>query len=181
MTEEPGIELESMLCDVRRCWDVSLTPREKREAYNAWVAENKPHTDRLFALIAATAAWWIIRGKDAGHDQDILEQCALQTTQQAIAVIAKTMKKRQGEPFEPARVAIVGYAIAQVVADTQIEADLEGVTRAAEGLADRAEKENKELRDLIEGIISGEVAPRDVPNFYEAIIAPEKSGEDDRE
>ena len=53
-------ELEILIADISRCWDLSQTPKDLRESFEAWTNNNKNHIDRLRAIIAATAAGWII-------------------------------------------------------------------------------------------------------------------------
>lgn len=144
--------VDALLADIRRCWSASQTPSDLREKFEAWSRENKEHIDRLRAVMGASAAWWIIKGREAGHDADILDQVALQATQWVIATIARTMKKRQGEAFEPARIAIVAYEIAQRVGQNGGEVDLEGLTQTAEAITNDVEADNERLRELISDI-----------------------------
>jgi hypothetical protein len=147
-------DLESMLSDVRRVWPDSHTPTAKRDAFVAWDKAHKPHVNRLRAALAANVAWWLIKGREAGHDPDILDQVALQAVQWVIAVTARAMKARQGEPFEPARIAIVAYAMASAIAKAGGEpANLEGMAQEAEKIGafavSEADAEIARLRKLM--------------------------------
>lgn len=146
-------ERDDMLAAISAAWTDSQTPPDLRERYTAWSRDNRHHIDRLRAVLGSSLAWWIIKGEEAGHDRDILEQVALQSSQIMIAHIALTMKRRQGRPFEPARVAIVAYAAAQALADqAPPELDLEAICAAAEDIGADTDAENTRLRELIDDI-----------------------------
>ncbi len=149
-------ELAEMLSEVGRCWSESLTPEPLRLAFLAWNRQHKSQVDRLRALLAAATAWWIVGGREAGHDPAILEQVGLQTTLWAAAVISRAAKLRQGAPFAPGRLAIVAWAVAHQVAQQQASADIEGLARAGEDLIDgldaAREMEHERLRNLIADI-----------------------------
>lgn len=155
-------DLDTMLTAISAAWGPSHTPPEKRAEFVAWAAENREHCLRLHALIGATAAWWIVKGAEAGHDRDILDQVALQETQRAIARIARVMKARQGEAFSPARVAIVAYQIAGLVAADDADLDIDAIANAADDIGADTGAENARLRRLIEEFTyldTGELSP----------------------
>lgn len=163
-----NIGLETMIADVRRCWDESRTPDELQKEFETWTELHQSQVDTLYALIAATVAWWVTSGAEQGHALDTLEQIALQATQRAISVLAKSMKERQGKPYEPARIAIVGYVISQAVADTGAVADLDGLSRVAKNIASNTEAENAALRALVFDIIEGNISQDAIsPRFQE--------------
>lgn len=148
------VERDAMIKSIASAWEQAHTPNELRERFLAFATENKGHIERLRAQLAAMVAWWIIKGAEAGHDRDVLEQVALQETQAVISTIARAMKTRKGEPFSPARVAIVAYHIAELVAQSdQTKADLEGIAAAIDDLASDIERERDELRSLIKDIV----------------------------
>lgn len=145
--------LDAMVEDLVAAWDASYTPTDKREAFIAWAQANIDHVQRLHALVAATMAWWLIKGREAGHDPDCLDQVALQSAQRAIAQISRAMKERQGEPFSPARVAIVAYQIAKdVAAEPAPHVDLEGLTKAVDAIEANTAAERDRLRELVDDI-----------------------------
>lgn len=148
-------ELQALVADVTRVWHESQTPDALRASFQAWATENSGHVDRLRAVMGATVAWWIVKGREAGHDPDVLDQVALQSTQFAIAWIARAMKIRQGQLFEPARVAIVAYAISKSIADLpagDVNPNLEGLTDCAEAIQADVSAENERLRAIISEI-----------------------------
>lgn len=150
-------ETSTMIADIRRVWSAAQTPPELRAAFMRWHEENTALVDRLKAAMAANLAWWLVRGREAGHDPDILDQVALQAVQWVIAVTTRAMKERQGEPFEPARVAIVAYMVARMIAKAGGEAaNLEGMAHEADRIGafatSEADAEIKRLRAVIEEI-----------------------------
>lgn len=146
-------ERDAMLAAISEAWTDSQTPSDLRERLTAFARENSHHVNRLRAVLGSSLAWWIIMGEEAGHDRDILEQVALQSSQIMIAHIALTMKRRQGRPFDPARIAIVAYVAAQSLADqAPPELDLEAICAAAEDIGADTDAENARLRDLIDEI-----------------------------
>jgi hypothetical protein len=149
VARERDLDLDTIIADITRCFAAAQTPEPLREAFTAFADANKAETARLFANVAAVLAWWLVKGREAGHAPDVLDQVAFQTTQRACAIVARSMKLRQDEPFEPARFAIVSYAIAQDVARAQGSADLDGIVAVTEDIASEIETENARLRDLL--------------------------------
>ncbi len=149
-----------MLADIERAFAASITPDELRQRFTAFAIEQKEHVDHLLATLVASTSWWIIKGRDAGHDPDVLDQVALQQMQAAISTICRVMKARQGQPFEPARIAIVAYTVAESV-DASREAPqpdaLERITETVDDLASDVERERDRLRELIEEIADMEL------------------------
>ncbi len=149
--------LETMLAEVAAAWDAAITPRQIRQELETFVKDNKGHVDRLTVAVYASAAWWIIKGAEAGHSRDVLDQVAVQTLQSVSASVCLTMKARQGEPFDPARFAIVGYHLACRTRAHDQPADLEGVTRIQDAIeAERlagVEADNAALRTCITEIL----------------------------
>lgn len=163
-------ELDAMIEDIAAAWDASQTPSDLRETFVAFVRDNKAHVERLRAQLLATVSWWIVKGEEAGHDRNALEQAALQETQFTIAAIARAMKARQGEPFSPARVAIVAYKIAEQIAKAEpVKADLDEVTALVDDLVTDIEAERDRLRDLIDEI--ADMGLGDVEMEHRDIIA----------
>lgn len=163
-------ELDAMIEDIAAAWDASHTPCDLRKKFVAFVQENKAHVERLRAQLLATVSWWIVKGEEAGHDRDALEQAALQETQFTIAAIARAMKARQGEPFSPARVSIVAYKIAEQIAKAEpVKVDLEEVTALMDDFITDIEAERDRLRDLIDEI--ADMGIGDVEMEHRDIIA----------
>jgi hypothetical protein len=81
--------------------------------------------------------------------------------QWVIAVTARAMKARQGEPFEPARIAIVAYAMASAIHKAGGEpANLEGMAQEAERIGAFAVSEADAEIARLRGVI-GEIADMD--------------------
>ncbi len=153
MTSEQRIELGNMLTEIDEAFEASVTPSPLRAECLSFVADNKSNVERLRATLAATVAWWIVKGKEAGFHPDVVDQIALQETQFTIALISRAMKARQGQPFSPARVAIVAYFVAKAAAAGEpAKADVEAMAAAVDDLASDIEKERDRLRELIEEI-----------------------------
>lgn len=166
----PDISLETVLSQISKSWGASQTSPELRERFIAWSRENASHIDRLRAVVGSSLAWWIIKGVEAGHDHDVLEQVALQQTQNVIAHVAWTMKRRQGEPFDPGRIAIVAYIMADAfVTHPPKELDLDSITKVAEEIGADADCENERLRNLIDEIADMDVG--DIEIEHREIIA----------
>lgn len=162
--------LDAMIEDIVAQWGNARTPVDLRTRLIGFCFDHKQDVDRLTAQLAATVAWWIVKGAEAGHDRDVLEQVALQQTLQAISAIAKAVKQRQGEPYSPARLAIVAYHVAMDVgALGPASVDLEGIAGAIDGLASDIESERDALRELIEEIADMDVG--DVEIEHREIIA----------
>ncbi len=120
-------DLEAMLEAISAAWSAAPTPSDLRERFAAFAVAEADQVRRLDAALLGSMAWWLVTGAEAGHDRDVLDQVCLQAALRAIAIIARAMKERQGKPFEPARVAIVAYEVAAVVAGApDFKADLEG-------------------------------------------------------
>lgn len=159
---KPDLTLDDMTRGLAAAWERSQTPGDLRSRIVAWAVGNREHVDRLEALVGATVAWWIIKGSEAGHDRDMLDQVALQTTHRVIARIARTMKARQGEPYEPARIAIVAYAIAHAMDDGSGPLDLEAIAGAIDAVAADTEAENARLRELIDEIADMDIGEPEI-------------------
>lgn len=146
-------ELDEMLLAIENEFAASLTPTPLRERFETFARDKKEHIDRLRATIGAAVAWWIVKGREAGHDHDILDQVALRETQAIIALVARAMKRRQGEPFSPARIAIVAYTVAKSIGEMEgPPADIKAIADTIDDLASDIEKERDRLRELIEEI-----------------------------
>lgn len=161
-------ERDAMLTAITEAWSAATTPDDMRERLLAWSKENAEHTGRLRAIVGATLAWWIIKGAEAGHDRDVLDQVALQQTQLVCAMIARAMKQRQGLPYSPARVAIVAYHAARL-AEAGDGVDIEGLTETAEAIINDVEAENERLRELVDEI--ADMDPSEPEIHYRDIIA----------
>ena len=105
-----------MLAKVQRAFDEARTPPGLRERFQAFAEAEADHVLRLDAALLGEMAWWLTAGAETGHDRDVLDQVCLQSAQSAIAIIARAMKERQGQPFDPARLAIVAFTIAHDIA-----------------------------------------------------------------
>lgn len=130
-------DLDKMLADISAAWEASRTPPALQQTWITWSRENAEHLQNLRATVGGNMAWWIIKGEELGHSRDTLDQAALQAGQMVIAQIALAMKRRQGEPFSPARVAIVAYAMAEMVAaEPGPGLDLDAIAKAADELSE---------------------------------------------
>jgi uncharacterized coiled-coil protein SlyX len=161
-----------MLADIERAFAASITPDDLRDRFTAFVRDEKQHVDRLCATLLAAVSWWIVKGREAGHDADVLDQIALQQMQAAIANVCRAMKARQGQPFEPARIAIVAYTIAESVGASPEPPQPDAIERIAETIDDLAsdvERERDRLRELIEEIADMDVG--DIELEHREIIA----------
>lgn len=146
-------DLDDMVEKIVRAYDESRTPSDLRERFAAFAREQRSQVERLDATLLGAMAWWLIKGGEEGHAPDVLEQVALQSAQRAVSVIARGMKQRQGQPFDPARVAIVAYAVAEAIAGVaDFRADLKGATEAIDAHDRSFSGEVVRLRKLIEDI-----------------------------
>lgn len=170
-------DLDDMVEKMVRAYDASRTPSDLRAKFQAFAAEQAAHIRRLDATVLAALSWWLIKGEEAGHDRDVLDQVALQSTHRAIAIIARAMKERQGQPFDPARVAIVAYAVAEGVAKTDgFKADLQGVTDEVDEMDQSFSGEVRRLRNIIDEI--ADMTPRDPEQeLLELIVRCQKEQE----
>lgn len=151
-------DLDDMVEKIVRAYDESRTPSDMRQRFEMFAREQRSQVEQLDATLLGAMSWWLIKGSEAGHDPDVLEQVALQSAQRAIAIIARGMKQRQGQPFDPARVAIVAYAISEMIAGAvDFRPDLEGATEAIDAHDRSFSGEVHRLRALI-----GDIADMDL-------------------
>ena len=135
-------ERADMLTKVDRAFDASHTPPDLAARFRAFAEENGQHVDSLEACLLGFMCTWLTKGREAGADPDCLEQVWLQAAQRAIAYIARAMKDRQGEPFDPARLAIVAWSVGEAVGAVEdFRGDIDGAADlleqwAAEGTVD---------------------------------------------
>lgn len=170
-------DLDDMVEKIVRAYDASRTPSDLRERFSTFATEQKEHVDRLNVTVLSALAWWLIMGEEAGHDRDVLDQIALQSAQRAIAIVSRGMKERQGEPFDPARVAIVAYAVAEDIGKiSDFKADLPGVVATVETYDRSFSAENTRLRAALERVRAiltvpaAEYVPA-IPDAWQAIDA----------
>lgn len=132
-------EMNAMLGAVRGAWRESMTPPELRAACLAFHTEHRRHVDQLTAILLVTIGSWIIEGAKQGHDRHVLEQVAAAETHRCVATLMRGVKERRGEPFVPARLAIVAYFLAINVAKADpFKCDIDGAVAAFEaGLTER--------------------------------------------
>jgi len=134
-----GIEERDRLLEgIQRAFDRSRTPIGLRESLEAFARDNAEQVRRLDVSLLGSLAWWVEMGREAGHDPDLVEQVALQSAGRAIALMARAMKARQGEPFDPARLAIVAFFLAEDVANLPT-------------VNDRIDRAKTDLDDLLAG------------------------------
>lgn len=125
-------DLEKMKAAIAAAWDQSLTPPALRDACLGFVTNEptKTRSNELRAYILLLVGEWLEAGRKDGHDCRVLEQVAWQTMHDALAIHCRAVKERDGEPFVPARVAIVAYHVADNVAHREpFACDLDGALR----------------------------------------------------
>lgn len=173
--------LDRMVEEIVEAWDAAMTPQPLREQFQHFVEHHRRQVDSLHAQLAAVVAWWIINGGAAGHDREILEQVALQETQRVIATVARAMKARQGQPFSPARVAVVAYEVARIVNEGEPPVvDLERIASTIDDLASDVEQQRDELAEMLRATVhalrsyqSGNASPdlaKDVADRADAVL-----------
>lgn len=105
-----------MLDAVRAAWAGASTPPGLREAC---LALAKEHERELNALMLLTIGCWVSNMVAAGHDRHVCEQVMAASLMNCTAILMRASKERRGEPYVPARHAIVAYAMATSVAATE--------------------------------------------------------------
>lgn len=125
--------LEQMQAAVAAAWDASLTPPELRDACIAFSTgeATKDRTSELLAYVMVLVGEWVESGANEGHDRRVLEQVAWQTLHKALSMHCRMVKERDGLPFQPARIAIVAFHIADVIAKAEpFKCDIDGALAA---------------------------------------------------
>lgn len=133
-TESPNestVDRLRMLDAIDAAWRDSMTPPELRTACLAFHTDGRRHVDHFRAVLLITIGTWIIEGAEHGHDRHMLEQVAAAEAHRCVAMLMRDAKERRGEPFVPARMAIVAFAIAEGVAHTEpFKCDVDGAVDA---------------------------------------------------
>lgn len=82
-------------------------------------------------MILGLIGTWIKEGVERGDDRHVLEQVAVNEAQGCIAAMIRAAKERRGEPFIPARQAIVAFNAAHAVAAVDdFSCDLDRIAEA---------------------------------------------------
>lgn len=133
LRNESTSEMQRVLDAVRAAWPQSMTPPELRASCLAFCTEHRRHVDQLSAILLVTIGSWIIEGAKQGHDRHVLEQVAAAETHRCVATLMRGVKERRGEPFVPARLAIVAFAMADNIANAEpFKCDIDGAVAAFE-------------------------------------------------
>lgn len=133
MTTAPDITKDTMLAAVADAWEGSHTPDLLREALIAFATDQKRNVESLRCALMITAGCWIVDGVKAGHDRYVLEQIVAFEAQHCVASILRAAKERRGEPFVPARAAIVAFhAAAGIAVAEPFVCDIDGAVDAFE-------------------------------------------------
>jgi len=138
----PEIELAAMQEAIADAWAGSLTPTSLRDACLDFCRDRRSQVQQLRAILLVTLGAWIKECEGAGNDRHVLEQVAAAEAYAAIAMMMRAAKERRGEPFIPARTAIVAFAMASNVARAEpFHCDLDGAVAAFEQSIDADDSE----------------------------------------
>ncbi|MGL4810637.1 MAG: hypothetical protein ACRCXM_02580 [Beijerinckiaceae bacterium] len=125
-------ERDAMLGAIVAAWPHSQTPPDLRDACLAFATDRADQVEALRAILLITLGVWIEDIAEAGgHQRAVVEQIAAVETQRAIAMMMRAAKERDGQPYMPARQAIVGYYQALGVAQAEpFRCDVPGAVAA---------------------------------------------------
>lgn len=137
MTADPTIAADTGLAEmqdaVATAWAGALTPPDLREACLMLARDSQPNINKLRAVLVVLIGVWIKDGERHGHDRHVLEQVAATEGHAILSIMMRAAKERRGEPFVPARMAIVAYAMAKKIADAEpFRCDLDDAAAAFE-------------------------------------------------
>lgn len=124
-------ERDAMLAAISAAWSEAWTPPDLRAACLDIAERHKGRVDELRGLILLTVGVWIREGERAGLDRYALEQVVAAEMQRSCAMMMRAARERRGEPYVPARQAIVAYHIADSVAGADaFRCDIDGAVDA---------------------------------------------------
>lgn len=138
-------ELDAMIEAIAAAWPDSLTPPDLRADCIAFQTQHKDRVGELRAMLLLTIGAWLREAEKHGVDRHVAEQVAAAHGHAAIASMMRAAKERRGEPFVPARLAIVAYHMADNVAGASpFACDLDAAVDAWErGCAEAAAEQQE--------------------------------------